>query len=265
MLLIRCSGSLGLVLAALASHGQAPAARPSHSGQQFYVVLEGSLFANRRTQLTQPIEFVTAERSNLVVAPALLVGYQLRARWAVEVRVEDLPVLAGFQYERATPTSYLGFGQRYTQDYLYVPVRGAWRALGQQSRLSLSLLAGGGPAWTDTTESLITPNGTQVYYEDGNSIGSGPTAPPGATVRATVTQQLTQQRGLLLLLEAGVRGTWHVRPRLALDLTVRQLWGLTASARDLDLTIDTDGNRFATTLRAPVRGVCTGLGLRYGL
>ena len=197
-------------------------------------------------------------------APALLLGYALSPRVSLEVGLQDLPVLTGYQYQRESP-SYLGFGQSYTHDYLYVPLRGLVRVLGPGHRLGLSMLAGGGPAFTESDEgALITPYGTVVHYRDGSGgIGSGPTAPASTTTEATVTLGLRQEKTTIALFEAGLRGTCRVLPHLCLDLTVRQLWSTVRSARDISLDIQAGTNHVATTMTTPVRGVATGLSVRY--
>ena len=172
-------------------------------------------------------------------------------------------MLTGYSYQQELASAYLGFGQSYTQDYLYVPMQAVWRVTGVKSCLSLSVVAGGGPAWTDTGESLLTPNGTEFFTSAGNgTIGAGST--PGV-ITATVTQRLTQQKGFLVGLEAGLRGSWQVRPRLGADLTVRQLWSTASSARDIDLTIQTDTQLISTKMQTPVHGICTGLSIHYAL
>lgn len=246
------------------AHGQA-APPDFQQSRRFYVGLEGIIFANRPTRFTQAAPYLGPADQDLAPRPALVAGYRATQRLAVEVRVQDLAVLTGYSYQRELATSYLGFGQSYTQDYLYLPVQAVWRATGARSRFALSFIAGGGPAWTDTSESLITPTGTQVFSSGGGTIGVGPASVPGATTTATVTQYLARQQGFFMGLEAGLRGTWQVRPRLGLALTVRQLWATTSSARDLQVIIDTDNQHIATTMQTPVRGICTGLGVHYSL
>lgn len=246
------------------AHGQA-APPDFQQGRRFYVGLEGIIFANRPTQFTQTAPYLEPADQDLAPRPALVVGCRATPRLDVELHVQDLPVLTGYSYQRELANTYLGFGQSYTQDYLYLPVQAVWRVTGTRSRFGLHVVAGGGPAWTDTSESLITPTGTQVFTSSGSgSIGVGPVAGPGATT-ATVTQYLARQQGFFMGLEAGLRGTWQVRPRLGLALTVRQLWATTASARDLQVTISTDNQLIATTMQTPVRGICTGLGVHYSL
>lgn len=229
----------------------------------FYLGLEGVIFANQFTHFTQTAPYLSAADKDLTPRPAVLVGYQATPRLAVELRVQDLPVLTGYSYQQALPTSYLGFGGSYIQDYLYLPIQAVWRVTGMKSRLALSIVAGGGPAWTDMGASLITPNGTKVFTSSGDgTIGNGPTPGPGI-VTATVTQYLDRQQGFFVGLETGLRGTWQPLPRLGLDLTVRQLWSTTQSARAIQLTIQTDNKNISTTMETPVQGICTGLSIHY--
>lgn len=237
------------------------------ANRAFYLGLEGIIFANRPTQFTRTSSYVTAEPTDYTPCPALVVGYQFTPRFALEGRTQELSVMTGYTYKYETPAAYLGFGQSYYHSYLYLPVQGVWQLLGRQSRLKLGVVAGGGPAFTNARESIITPNGTKEFSSSPNgTIGTGPAGsfPPG-TVKATVTQLITQERGFFMAFEAGLRGSWQVRPRWALDLTVRQLWSTTSSARDMQLDIQRDTERFSTTMQSPVRGVCTGLSLRYFL
>lgn len=246
------------------SHAQMPSPS-SPKGRRFYLGLEGIIFANRLTHFTQAAPYLSAADKDLAPRPAFLVGYRATPHLTFEMRVQDLPVLTGYSYQQELATSYLGFGGSYTQDYLYLPVQAVWRVTSMKSRLALSIVAGGGPAWTDTRESLITPNGTEVFTSSSNgTIGVGPTPSPGV-ITATVTQRLTQQQGSFVGLEAGLRGTWQLLPRLGVDLTVRQLWSTTQSARAIQLAIQTDTQFINTTMQTPVQGICTGLSVRYWL
>lgn len=242
------------------------ATQQATKSHRLYLGIEAGLFFNRATQL---VPSITSLQPNQEVAPTatLVLGYQLTPQIAVELRPQDVPITSGYDYASTTASGdYIGFGQRYTHDYVYVPVLGVWQVLGGQRRVRLAVTGGGGVAFTDTSPSLINPNGTTAYYTDGQgSIGSGPTAPPGTTITATTTQQLTREQGAFGLVEAGLRGSWWVRPRLALDLSVRHLWGLTDSIREIDLTIQTPSGSTTTTQRTPVRGICTGLTVRYSL
>ena len=185
----------------------------------------------------------------------MVAGYRLNTRFGIEAALLLLPVATGFSYQRATPNAYIGFSSTYTNSYTYVPVRGLVRVLGAGHRLGLSALAGAGLAWTNLNEGLpITPNGTTAITV---------TNADGSTTASSYTEQITREKTHFAVLEAGLRGSWQVMPRLHLDLTVRQLWGLVESARDISLTISTPGEHLATTMTTPVRGVATGLGVHY--
>lgn len=239
------------------------ASSPSNE-RQIYIGVEGVIFAKHITQFTKKAPFLAAADKDFTPGPAFIVGYQANPCLALEIRVQDLPIMTGYSYERATTTTYQGFGASYTQDYLYLPIHAIWRVVGLKSRLGLSLIAGGGPAWTSTKDGLITPNGTEVFTSSSNgSIGVGPPSSTGGVVTATVTQFMTRQQGFFMAVEAGLRGTWQILPRLGLDITARQLWGTTQSARDIDLTIQTDNTTINTTMKTPVRGICTGLSVRF--
>jgi hypothetical protein len=247
-------------------------ARPAEKAPKFYVGIEGLLCANQLTQFTQSVPYLTAQGKQMVQGVALLPGvalvggYTFLPRFSLEAGIQDLPVLTGYSYEREDGGSYLGFGQSYTQDYLYVPVRGVVQVLGLGKRFGLSLVAGGGPAFTESVEnSPITPNGTQVFYSSSNgTIGSVPSNPgAGATTAATVTLHVTHEATAMAVFEAGLRGSWRVLPRLHLDLTVRQLWSPVRSARDISLDLQTTSDHLATTMTTPVRSVASGLFVNY--
>ncbi|RZJ58224.1 MAG: hypothetical protein EOO55_01385 [Hymenobacter sp.] len=238
--------------------------RWQESNTHFYIGVEGITLANRFTQFTASAPSLAATDKDLAPRPALLAGYQFSPRWAVETHVQDLAVLTGYSYQQQSATDYLGFGQSYTQDYLYIPVHAIYKVLGVNHRVGLSIIAGGGPAWTDTKESLITPNGTQVFYGASNGvIGTGSTSPAGTVSSATVTQLVTQQQSFLAAFEAGLRGSWLVVPHLSLHITVRQLWSTTHSVRDMNLAIQTTNGTIFTVMTTPLRGIATGLGIHY--
>ena len=249
------------------AQGQARSPRPPRWQELencFYIGAEGVTLANQLTRFTKNAPPLAAADKDLAPRPAFVVGYRFSPRWAVETRLQDLAVMTGYSYQQETADYYLGFGQSYTQDYLYVPVHAVYKLVGINHRVGLSILAGGGPAWTDTKQSPITPNGTQVFYGSSNgTIGTGPAPMPGTTISATVTQLITQQQGLLAAFEAGVRGSWVIFPHLSLNLTVRQLWGTTRSVRDMNLTIQTTNGTITTAMTTPLRGVATGLGVHY--
>lgn len=249
------------------AHGQAGSPKPSrwHKPEScFYIGAEGITLANQFTRFTNSAPHLTAADKDLAPRPAFVVGYRFSPRWAIETRLQDLAVMTGYSYQQKTADNYLGFGQSYTQDYLYIPIHAVYKVVGISHRVGLSILAGGGPAWTDTEPSLITPNGTEVFYgsSDG-TIGTGPTPMPGTNISATVTQLITQQQGFLAAFETGVRGDWFILPCLSLNLTVRQLWSTTRSVRDMNLTIQTNNGTITTTMTTPLRGVATGLGVHY--
>ena len=251
------------------AHGQAGSPRPprwQESESCFYIGAEGITLANQFTRFAKSAPHLAAADKDLAPRPAFVVGYRFSPRWEVETRLQDLAVMTGYSYQQETADTYLGFGQSYTQDYLYIPIHAVYKVVGISHRVGLSILAGGGPAWTDTKQSPITPNGTQVFYGSSNgTIGTGPAPMPGTTISATVTQLITQQQGLLTAFEAGIRGDWFILPRLSLNLTVRQLWSTTRSVRDMNLTIQTNNGSITTAMTTPLRGVATGLGVHYTL
>ena len=254
-----CSGYL--------AHGQAGSPRPPRWQEPescFYIGGEGVTLANQLTRFTKSAPHLAAADKDLEPRPVFVVGYRFSPRWAVETRLQALGAMTGYNYQQETANNYLGFGQSYTQDYLYIPIHAVYKIVGVNHRVGLSIIAGGGPAWTDTKESPITPNGTQVFYGSSNgTIGTGPTPLPGTTVSATVSQLITQQQSFLAAFEAGVRGSWFVLSRLSLNLTVRHLWSTTRSVRDMNLTIQTTNATFTTAMTTPLRGVATGLGVHY--
>ncbi|WP_151088241.1 hypothetical protein [Hymenobacter baengnokdamensis] len=238
---------------------------------KFYVGIEGILYANQLTKLSPGAPNLAAQGKELIqgreVLPggALTGGYRFSPRFSLEAGVQDLPVLTGYTYEWEDGSSYLGFGQSYTHDYLYVPVRGVVQVLGLGGRLGLSVMAGGGPAWTGSdANAVISPYGTEVHYTDGNGgVGVGPAAPSGTTTLATATLGLAHEATTIAVFEAGLRGSWRVRPHLHLDLTVRQLWSPVRSARDIRLDLQTPTAHVATTLTTPVQSLASGLSVRY--
>lgn len=252
-----------------AAYGQparASSARWDETTPSFYLGVEGVVFVNRPTGFTQPAAFLSAADRDLAPRPAFLAGYRLSPRFAIEARLQDLPVMTGYTYQQKTASAYLGFGESYVQDYLYVPVHGVVQLLGAGHRLGLSVLAGGGPAWTDTKNNAISPNGTQVFTASPNgTVGVGPGPAPGTATTATVTQQITREHATIAAFEAGARGAWRVLPRLRLDLTVRQLWSTVRSARDVSLDIRTNSDHLTTTMTTPVRGLCLGVAVAYQL
>jgi hypothetical protein len=235
------------------AHGQSATVQnvPAH----FYAGLEGNIFASKPTQLTNSSAHLAAGESFREPRPALLVGYQLRPRLSLEAGLQPLPVVTGFAYARESSTAYLGFSSNYVNDYLYLPLRAVGQVLGTGHRLRLSVLAGGGPAWTNLTAGLpISPNGT-------TSVAV--TNADGSVSTASYTEQITREQSAFAVLEAGLRGSYWFASRLAADLNVRQLWGLSASARDMTLEINTPNEYLATKLTTPVRGLSIGLGVRY--
>lgn len=225
--------------------------------RQWYVGVEGIILANQATQLSSTSPSLQAGDRFLEPRPALLVGYQFTSRLGLEARFQLLPVSTGFAYERETATSYTGFGANYTSEYFYVPVQAVIQVLGVGHQLGLSVVAGGGPAWQGAQGSLpIGPNYTST---------STSTNPDGSMSTTSYTQRQVRENTVFAALEAGLRGTWRITPRFSLDLTVRQLWGLGGSVRDLALTLSAPGEQATATLRTPVRGIATGLGVRYTL
>lgn len=129
--------------------------------------------------------------------------------------------------------------------------------LGVGHRVGISLLGGGGYAWTspeNTVGSLITGSNTTIFT-DTDGFGN--------TTTVTTTRQITKEQTSFAAFEAGIRGTWRILPKWTLDLTIRQLWATASSVRDMKLTIDTSSGSIATNMNTPVSGVATGLGIRY--
>lgn len=240
------------------AHGQAgpPAlARGLERETRLYIGLEGNMFANRPTQLTSTSSAFSTGHPFLEPRPALVAGYVVTPRFAVEIAPQFLPVATTHGYQDAEFQT----SASYSNDYLYVPVRGAFRVLGLGHRFGISVLGGGGPAWTDLA-------GGSLQLVPSYTATSTITQPDGSTKALTETQTATQEKASFFVLEAGLRGHWLVLPHLALDLTIRQLWGLGGSVRDLQLAVRSDFRPGATataTLATPVVGLCTGLGLRY--
>jgi len=251
-------GSLLLGVSTLAlGQSQQSSDRWAAPTRQWYLGVEGIIFANQATQVTTSSSSLQAGDKFLEPRPALIVGYQLTPRLGLETRLQFLPVSTGFSYERTSGARYDGFGSTYTSEYFYVPVQAVVQVLGVGHRVGLSVVAGGGPAWQGAQGSLpIGPNHTSTSTD---------TNPDGSTYTTSYTQRQVREKTVFAALEAGLRGTWRLAPRLSLDLTVRRLWGLGGSVRDLALSVATPGEQATATLRTPVRGVTTGLGVRYTL
>lgn len=233
-------------------------ARWNEAATPIYAGIEGIIFVNVDTQLTPSGggSLGAADRF-LELRPALLVGYALTPRFGVEAAFQMLPVATGFSYQRASPAAYIGFSSTYINDYSYVPVRGLMRVLGTGKRIRMSILAGGGPAFTDLKSGLpITPNGTVTHVV---------TNPNGSVTASSSTQEITHEKTLFAVLEAGLRGSWQVVPRLYLDLTARQLWALGGSVRDISLEVNTPGEHLTATMTTPVRGIASAISIRYAL
>jgi hypothetical protein len=220
-----------------------------------YVGLEGSILAGKATRLSNPSAHLSTGEKFREPRPALLLGYQLKPRLGFEAGLQLLPVVTGFAYARESATAYLGFSSNYINDYFYLPLRAVGQVLGTGHRLRLSVSLGGGPAWTNLNAGLpITPNGT---------TGLAITNADGSITTASYTQQITREQSRFAVLEAGLRGSYWLNDRLAIDLNLRQLWGLSASVRDITLDISAPNERLNTQLTTPVRGLAVGLGLRY--
>ena len=219
----------------------------------FYGGIEGVIFANHDTRFTVQLASLTAGDKALEPAPALIAGYRVSARFNAEVGVYVLPVATSYSYQSVRADDQ--DGGSYTANYIYVPLRGVFQVLGTGHRLGVSVLAGGGPAFTDTSvgpyvSPNITSTGTITY-------------PDGSTRTITSTQRLIQQRGSCAVFEAGVRGHLFLTPRLALNLTVRQLWSPTSSVRDIHLDLVTPSDHVTATMTTPLGGIATGLGVYY--
>ncbi len=220
----------------------------------FYGGVEGIIFANYDTRFiaTQPASLTAGDKA-LEPTPALVVGSRVTACFNAEVGLYALPVATSYSYRPTRVDDRLG--ESYTSNYIYIPLRGVFQVLGTGHRLGLSVLAGGGPAFTDTSFGpYVSPNTTSV---------STITYPDGSTRTQTTTQLVTQQRGSCAVFEAGVRGHFFITPRLALNLTVRQLWSPVSSVRDIRLTIDTPSDHLTATMTTPLRGIATSLGVYY--
>ena len=246
---------LFILCAISTAYGQS-AATPSRWTQKknsFYGGIEGIIFANHDARIGASSPFLAAGDKNLEPMPVLLAGYTVTPRLAVEISFGSLPVSTGFLYQNIQVSDY--FSNSYTNGYLYIPLRGVFQVLGEGHRWGLSVLAGGGPAFTDLSSGLpITPNGTTAYTT---------TYPDGSSRTVSYTQLITQEQTSFAVFEAGVRGRFFIIPRLALNLTVRQLWSPVSSVRDIRLTIDTPSDHLTTTMTTPLRGVATGLGVYY--
>ncbi len=249
---------LGVSTLALGQSQQPSLDRWATPTRQWYLGIEGIILANQATQLTTSSTSLQAGDKFLEPRPALVVGYQLTPRLGLEICLQSLPVSTGFTYARTSGASYTGFGATYTSEYFYVPVKAVVQLLGVGHRVGLSVVAGGALAWQGPQGSLpISPN-----YSSTSTV----TNPDGSTsITSSYTQRQVQEQTAFVALEAGLRGTWRLAPRLSLDLTVRQLWGLGGSVRDLALSVSTPGEQATATLHTPVRGIMTGLGVRYAL
>lgn len=217
----------------------------------FYGGIEGVIFANNNTQFIAQPTSLTAGDKALEPAPALVAGYRIASRLNAEVGVYALPIATSYLYARED--DYLATS--YINNYIYIPLRGVFQIVGIGHRLGLSVLAGGGPAFTDLSPGpYVSPNFTSVSIK---------TNPDGSTRTNTATQRVTQQRSSCAVFEAGVRGHFFIIPRLALNLTVRQLWSPVSSVRDIRLTIDTPSDHLTATMTTPLRGIATSLGVYY--
>ena len=239
--------------------GQSPqsSTRWATPTRQWYLGVEGVIFANQATQVTTSSFSLQAGDKFMEPRPALVIGYQLTPRLGLETHLQLLPVSTGFTYERKSGASYDGFGSTYTSEYFYVPVQAVVQVLGVGHRVGLSVVAGGGPAWQGTQGSLpIGPNYTST---------STVTNPDGSTSTSAYTQRQVQEKMVFAALETGLRGTWQLAPRFTIDLTVRQLWGLGGSVRDLALNISAPSEQVTASLHTPIRGIATGLGMHFVL
>lgn len=230
-----------------------PPSRWTQQKNTFYGGVEGIIFANHDTQFINSSPTLSAGDKALEPTPALVAGYRITARLNAEVGLFVLPVATSYSYQPTRVDDRIG--ESYTSNYIYIPLRGVFQVLGTGHRLGLSVLAGGGPAFTDTSFGpYVSPNITSV---------STTTYPDGSTRTQTATQFVTQQRGSCAVFEAGVRGHVFITPRLALNLTVRQLWSPTSSVRDIHLDIVTPSDHLTATMTTPLRGIATGLGIYY--
>ena len=219
----------------------------------FYAGVEGVILANRDTQFNSRPPALSAGDKALEPTPALLAGYRITSRFSVEAGLYALPVATSYSYQNTKQHDY--FANSYTGTYLYLPLRGVFQIYGVGHRLGLSLLAGGGPAFTDLSPGqLITPNYTTV---------STTTYPDGSSRTQTATQSATHEQGSCAVFEGGVRGQYLITPRLSLNLTVRQLWSPISSVRDIRLSISTPSEHLTATMTTPLQGVSTGLGVYY--
>lgn len=247
-----------LVSCTTLAHGQTLRQNPtrwSEKNTRFYAGVEGVIFINRETQLSSSTHTLSAADKYVEPRPVLFAGYTATPRINIEAGFQMLPVATGVAYQGATYGQ--SFSQTYNKDYLYVPLRGVVQVLGREHRLGISLLAGGGPAWTN----LEGAPGSLF----GGSFTAVTTSTDGAGNSTTTTaiQRVAREKTSFAVFEAGLRSSWLVLPHLHLDLTVRQLWTTAGSARDISLDITSGSDHITTTMTTPVRGVATGLGVRY--
>ncbi len=173
-----------------------PLSQWTQKKNSFYGGVEGIIFANQDNQFISSPPTLSAGAKALEPAPALVAGYRISSRFNAEVGVFVLPVATGYSYQPTRIDDQIG--ESYTSNYIYIPLRGVFQVLGTGHRSGLSVLAGGGPAFTDTSFGpYVSPNITSV---------STITYPDGSTRTQTSTQLVTQQRGSCAIFEAGVRG-----------------------------------------------------------
>lgn len=250
----------GLIACLSTANGQSMRLAPARwegKNSRLYVGLEGVILVNQDNEFTPGNASLFPADKELAPAPALLVGYKIAPLISVEAGLQSVRVATGYDYHNESTGTFVGIGQTFSRDYLYLPLRGVLQVLGRRHRLGLSVLAGAGPIWTSLEGGLpITPNGT---------VGYTITHPNGDISTIVATRQMTQEKASFIGLEAGGRGTWRVTPRLSIDLTLRQLWTTAGSARDIHLDLSTNSDHLLTTMTTPVRGVATGIGVRFAL
>lgn len=253
--LLLCGGLVGCATLAYGQDLNREPVSRNERNTRFYAGIEGVIFSNRTTKLSPSTHSLSAADKYVEPRPSFSLGYAIISHVAIEAGFQFLPVATGFTYQGATDRQ--SFSQSYNKDYLYVPLRGVMQVIGRKRRLGVSLLVGGGPAWTSEE------NAPGSRFSGSFTAVTTSTDGSGNSITTTAIQRVTREKTSLAVFEAGLRSSWLVLPHLHLDLTVRQLWTTADSARDISLDITSGSDHMTTTMTTPVRGVATGLGVRY--